>query len=231
MLLSNIRESRYLVKGRHVLISELSRSSSVPIATIKYYLRERLLPPGEATAATRAEYGERHLERLRLIRALAEVGNLPLASIRRILSAVDNEDLGMHELLGTTQYALGPAIKIPDHDEEWRDARAQIDALLADLGWRVTRHSPAMGMLTQALVTLRRLGLAGSAADLRPYALAAAELGRHEVGRIDPSEPRMAVVEHAVIGMVLYEPVLLALRRLAQEHESARRFGGSYAGD
>ena len=41
-----------------MLMAELSRSSGVPVATIKDYLREGLLPPGTATSATRAEYGE-----------------------------------------------------------------------------------------------------------------------------------------------------------------------------
>ena len=31
-----------------MLMAELSRRSGVPVATIKYYLREGLLPPGEA---------------------------------------------------------------------------------------------------------------------------------------------------------------------------------------
>jgi len=64
-----------------VLMAELSRSSGVPVATIKYYLREGLLPPGEATSATRAEYDETHLRRLQLIRALVEIGEVPVAAI------------------------------------------------------------------------------------------------------------------------------------------------------
>lgn len=207
-----------------MLISELSRRSGVPVATIKYYLRENLLPSGEPTAATRAEYGDRHLGRLRLVRALAEVGNLPLASIRRILSAVDNEDLGVHEMLGTAQYALGPAIDPPDGDGEWQAARTQVGALLTELGWRVTPYAPALDMLTQALVALRRLGLATGPADLLPYARAAEALARDEIERMDPSAPRGAMVERAVVATVLYEPVLIALRRLAQEQESGRRF-------
>jgi DNA-binding transcriptional MerR regulator len=57
-----------------MLMAELSRSSGVPVATIKYYLREGLLPPGAATSATRAEYDEAHLRRLRLTRALEDPG-------------------------------------------------------------------------------------------------------------------------------------------------------------
>ena len=52
-------------------ISELSERSGVPVATVKFYIREGMLPRGEALSTTRAEYGEEHLTRLRLISALA----------------------------------------------------------------------------------------------------------------------------------------------------------------
>lgn len=42
-------------------LSELSKQSGVTTATIKYYLREGLLPPGERVTATQAEYDESHL--------------------------------------------------------------------------------------------------------------------------------------------------------------------------
>ena len=42
-------------------MGELSRRSGVPIPTIKFYLREGLLPPGVATAANQADYDEEHL--------------------------------------------------------------------------------------------------------------------------------------------------------------------------
>ena len=40
-------------------ISELSARTGVPVATIKYYLREGLLPEGERTAPTQATYADR----------------------------------------------------------------------------------------------------------------------------------------------------------------------------
>ncbi|MFD0479411.1 MerR family transcriptional regulator [Nonomuraea thailandensis] len=64
-------------------ISELSARSGVAIPTIKYYLREGMLHQGEQTAATRAEYDETHLRRLRLIRALLDVGGSPWPRSRR----------------------------------------------------------------------------------------------------------------------------------------------------
>ena len=51
-------------------MSQLCETSGVSVPSIKFYLREGLLPAGERTSATQAEYGPEHVERLRLIRAL-----------------------------------------------------------------------------------------------------------------------------------------------------------------
>lgn len=42
-------------------LSELSERSGVSTATIKYYLREQLLPPGRRVSATQAEYTDSHV--------------------------------------------------------------------------------------------------------------------------------------------------------------------------
>ncbi|MGO4749491.1 MerR family transcriptional regulator, partial [Streptomyces sp. 2MCAF27] len=74
-------------------LKELSERSGVSTATIKYYLRERLLPPGERVSATQAEYGEEHLRRLRLVRALIQVGRVPVATAREVLETAEDESL------------------------------------------------------------------------------------------------------------------------------------------
>src|ERR1700685_860191 len=120
-----------------VLMAELSRSSGVPVATIKYYLREGLLPPGEATSATRAEYDETHLRRLQLIRDLVELGEGPGGAIRKILAVVDDESAGVHVMLGTVQYQLGPHPALPAQDDpDWRAAGRRGGALTRARGRR-----------------------------------------------------------------------------------------------
>jgi DNA-binding transcriptional MerR regulator len=207
-------------------ISELSDRSGLTVQTIKFYIREELLPRGTAAGATRAEYGPGHLERLRLIRALREVGDLPVAAIRRILAAMENDGTGMHELFGTTQHALGPHVVPPD-DPHWRAAREDVDALVRELGWRVSRRAPARDLLAQTFVALRRLGFPITLADLRPYVRAAAEVAEHEIGRVARDAPRARTVHAMLVSTVLYEQVLTALHRLAQEDASARRFEGN----
>src|SRR5690349_14673458 len=89
-------------------IRELAVATGVPIATIKYYLREHLLEPGTPTATTQADYGDHHVERLRLLRVLREVGEIPIASLRAVVAAIDDPALPLHEVLGRAHHALGP---------------------------------------------------------------------------------------------------------------------------
>src|SRR5678816_76704 len=76
-----------------VRIAELSSKSGTSIPSIKFYLREGLLPAGSPTGKNQAEYAEAHVRRLRLIRALIDVGGLTVAAAREVLSAVDTTDL------------------------------------------------------------------------------------------------------------------------------------------
>jgi DNA-binding transcriptional MerR regulator len=207
-------------------ISQLSAASGVPIPTIKYYLREGLLPQGEQTAATRAEYGEAHLRRLRLIRALLEVGRLPVASISKIIEAVENEDMPVHQMLGTAHYALASPVGPPTDDPEHRAARERVEELITGLGWSVTAEAPTREELAQILVRMDQLGMPATEESLRYYAdLVMRLVSEHEMGKIPLEGPRETAVESLVIGTVLYGKAFDVLRRLAQESESARLLG------
>ncbi|GLW98074.1 MerR family transcriptional regulator [Microtetraspora sp. NBRC 16547] len=209
-------------------ISQLSTESGVPIPTIKYYLREGLLPQGDQTSATRAEYDQSHLHRLRLIRALLEVGRLPVATIRKVIDAVEDERLDVHHMLGTAHHALSTPVEPHPEDEDWQEARELVDRLIADLGWGVHPLAPTRDELTQAVVTLKRLGMPTSQEDLLPYATAALDLVRDlDITKIPFDGPRDVAVETLVICEVLYGKAFDVLRRLAQESESARILGAT----
>ena len=75
-----------------MLISELSERTGTPAATIKYYVRENLLPAGERVGGNRTEYTDEHARRLKLIRAMLEVGKLSIAAVRTVLDALDAPD-------------------------------------------------------------------------------------------------------------------------------------------
>ncbi|QFG25363.1 MerR family transcriptional regulator [Actinomadura sp. WMMB 499] len=203
-------------------ISELSDRSGLTVQTIKFYIRRGLLPRGSAVSATRSEYGPAHLERLRLISALREVGDLPVAAIREIVDAVDG-DGGPHALVGAAQHAVTPDAAAPA-DPDWRAARNDVDALVGELGWRVAADAPARDLLATAFVSLRRLGFPVTLADLRPYVRAAADVAEHEIARVDEAAPAARTVQSLLVSAVVYEQVLTALLGLAREDASARRF-------
>ena len=89
-------------------IAELSRRSGVPVPTIKYYLREGLLPAGELTSPNQARYSDDHLHRLRLVRAMVELGGLSIAAVREVLGALDDPEKSLHKAMGTISAAVAP---------------------------------------------------------------------------------------------------------------------------
>lgn len=202
-------------------ISELSRRTGVPVATVKFYLREGLLPAGESTGATRAVYDESHVRRLRLIRALVGSGGLSLATVHEVLATLDEPTVGTHSVLGSAHHVLSPATPAPSEE-----SRRRVDEVLGELGWQIHPDAPACAALAAALDALEAVGHELPDDLLMTYAEAAGRVGQAEVSSL-PDDPGEAL-ERAVVATVLGEPVLLALRRLAQENASAERFGIDY---
>jgi DNA-binding transcriptional MerR regulator len=202
-------------------IAELSRISRLPVATIKYYLREGLLPQGELTAANQADYSALHLHRLRLIRVLTQTGGLSLTATREVLAAIDDATLSTHDMLSTVQRALAPSRA---HTADAGEARAEIDRYLAALHWDAPADAPGRQVLADALVALRGLGRDVDATIFDPYARLADDIARRELETMPDETDRAATVEAMVIGTVIFEAALTALRRLAHARHSAHRF-------
>jgi DNA-binding transcriptional MerR regulator len=200
-------------------ISELSRLSGVSVSSIKYYLREGLLPAGRQTAATQAEYDEQHLRRLRLIRVLTGVRGLPVSTTRDVLDALAEHTGDIHFTLGLT---LG-SIRLSEDSAEVAPAAAEIEALVEELGWKVHESAPARATLAETLTSLRALGAPLDWQVLLPYARLAERTAVLDLDQLDGIEDPLEVAERALLLTVLLEPALLALRRMAQENESARR--------
>ncbi|MFJ4619389.1 MerR family transcriptional regulator [Streptomyces sp. NPDC088812] len=210
-------------------LAELSERSGVSTATIKYYLREGLLPPGRQINTTTAEYDEEHLRRLRLVRAMIQVGRVPVATVREVLGHVDDDSLGRTVRLGAALWAL-PQVPEPDtEDEHVRTAQREADALLHTLGWanarQLTSLSPAYRSLVVSVAALRRLGYDWDAELLVSYARLMHRAAVLDLDFVETRESEAERVETAVLGAILVEPMLQALHRLAQEEESARRYG------
>ncbi len=197
-------------------ISELAASTGVPVHTLKYYLREGLLMPGEATSRTRAEYGAEHVERVRLVRALVERGGVGIAGVRAVLAALAAPPPSQHDLLGVAAGVLPtPGDQGP--------VSAEVAALVADLGWLVCADAPAARALSTAIAAAREAGLSLPAAALRRYAEAMAGVAAVDVDEALAADGPAAAMHTVVVGTVMVDPVLVALRRMAQEAASAAR--------
>lgn len=206
-----------------IRISELAESTGVPVATIKYYLREGLMPPGRATAPNQADYDTLHEQRLRLVRVLREIGGLSIEAIRRLLAVVDDPGQSLHEVLGAAHRATGPISPANAEAAREHEELEEVDALLERLGWDVTLDAPDRRQLADALLALRTLGYPVTAETFLPYAHAADAIAANELAGLPTDAPRDQVVEYVIVGTIVYGTALSALRRLAQEHHSARR--------
>ena len=204
-------------------VSELAQAADVTVATVKYYLREGLLHPGRLTSATQAEYDQTHVARLRLIRVLREVGDVPIASIGSVLDAIDNSRVTLSRAVETAHDALALH---PAPGEVDPDLRRALAAHLRDRGWRVNDRSPALTAATEALAAVGQWwGEEVGPEVLEPYIEAAENLATFELDYIEVGQGKATTVEQVIVGTVVFERALVALRRLAEQHASDRRFG------
>ncbi|MFF0388281.1 MerR family transcriptional regulator [Kitasatospora sp. NPDC004615] len=210
-------------------ISDLSRLTGTPVGTIKYYLREGLLPPGRSLGATLTLYGDEHAERLRLIRALTARGGLSISAARDVLTAID-QPLEPLDTLRVVHYALPTPVDAAETDAVDEQA-PRVDQLLEAMRWEISEESPHRRALAASLMDLNRLGMEYGTEELLPYAELAAAAARLDLDRLEHIEDRLRLAEHAAIVVLLLEPVLAVLRRLAQEDESRRRAAWARTGD
>ena len=189
-------------------ISELAKESGASVATIKYYPRESLLPPGEALNARESSYGQEHLERLRLIRGLVGTLGVSIDQVRRILAIIDDSEAGPWKAMGEVTAAL------PTMREGERPETDRASAVLGELGFDVPADLPAVRQLNSALAFVEDSGIPVDGEHLAVYASAARDVARADVARIPRREDSQAV-SFAVLGTVLFEPVLLSMRRIA----------------
>ncbi len=204
-------------------ISQLSEQAGLPVGTVKFYLRTGLLQPGVVVSATQAEYDEAHLARLRLIRALLEVGHLSHAEILKVLEALD---LSGSDLPGALQQVhRSTAGRHPEGALDGALDPAAAASLVSDLGWQVDGDSPYLVELARAVAALESVGLAPSRERLRVYAESAAHVARHDVAWVRSAADDDKVLV-STASAVLWEAVLNALRQLANEHQEARQDSG-----
>jgi DNA-binding transcriptional MerR regulator len=208
-----------------MLVSELAERADVPLATVKYYLREHLLPAGETTGPRRAEYGEAHLRRLRVLRLLREVGGVPVTSLRQVVEALDDDDLPVHDVMTLVADVIPAG---PEPAAQDPASLAVVDEVLTRLGWDGIRIESVDRQRLASLVTLLNGPgpLAAGVEVLTFYAGIADQLARAEIDLVDHTAERSHLLEQMVTGSVVYGQVFELLRQLGHEHHHARVAAG-----
>lgn len=204
-------------------ISELSAETGVAVATIKFYLREGLLPAGERTSANQANYGTAHAQRVRLIRALIEVGGLSIATAREVLAAVDTPELPVNLVFRAAQHAVSEAGLYEPAAEEGSGA-AKVRAVIERRGWHVDPDNPGRHGAARVLDAYERAGHPELAEIWDGYAEGAELVAKADIAALGLQSDLTAMAETVVVGTVLGDALFSSLRRIAQEHISSEHY-------
>ncbi|KQQ00693.1 MULTISPECIES: MerR family transcriptional regulator [unclassified Rathayibacter] len=199
-------------------ISELSDASGISVATIKYYIREGILAPGVSSGPQRADYGDEHLARLRLLRALIESGGVGIAGAKRITTVLDRGDPP------SVAFEVAQDVVSANADSATPATDASTERVRSLVGDTVCGH-PAVVTAARALDALEVSGGAMTDSWLESYAEAARLVARAD---LDELEARTSVSEQAsiaAVGTAMGDVVLQSLRRIAQARETQARFG------
>ena len=97
---------------------ELERASGVGRETIRYYIREGLLPEPRRESRNSAVYSEVHVSRLKTIKRLQEENYLPLAVIRSLLEAENVQPLLAASAFPQLDQLLAARVEGVDEDGE-----------------------------------------------------------------------------------------------------------------
>jgi DNA-binding transcriptional MerR regulator len=198
-------------------VSELSARAGVPLPTIKFYIREGLLAPGARTARNQAIYDETHLERLALIRSLREEGGMSLGTISRVLRAMDGAADGNFVLAAIDAVTRDPAAPVGDDGPGFRAGLALVRAATREMGWNIEQSEHAAHDAAQALAAIARAFPQETRKEVVvAYARLAEEMAKMEIpDSWNPRASPTATLRYALLGTYLFEPLILALRRMA----------------
>lgn len=216
-------------------LAELSSRSGVPRSTIKFYIREGLLPAGNPQARNQATYEPRHLERLGLITALREVAGLSLEVIARVTAQLER-GWGDGDPVGEALLAIySPVVRKHGGAEQAAvdSVAAEVREFLRGLPWTTEheRHYFAEEIAETLLQVRRYLFPDYPVAALAPIARIAWLLSEVEFENA-PGGARVPIrargdditdpTRRAILGTVLFDRIFGALRRCANSMRSIR---------
>ncbi len=148
-------------------ISELAERSDVPVATVRHYLREGLLPEPVKTSRNMAYYPPEFVDRIRVIKQLQEERFMPLKIIRELLdrgeadperlrAEIELEDRILHRALAgeSERVPVAQARERYDVPDDVLDRLAELEVLTPDAGG----YSPSDMRVIEAISRFRAGG-------------------------------------------------------------------------
>jgi DNA-binding transcriptional MerR regulator len=148
-------------------ISELAERADVPVATVRHYLREGLLPEPVKTSRNMAYYPPAFVERIRLIKQLQEERFMPLRVIRDLLERGEVEPERLRSMIELEDRILERALagereRVPvgevrtryDVPQEVLDRLAEVGVLTPD----ERGYSPSDVRIVEAISRFRAGG-------------------------------------------------------------------------
>ncbi|MFE4543828.1 MerR family transcriptional regulator [Arthrobacter sp. NPDC056727] len=201
-------------------LKDLSERTGVSPASIKFYLREGLLPAGRSIHATRAEYSEHHVSRLELIQALRHVVGLPVAKISSLLRMADGGAPRLEILAAVQRTVLG----LDDVSTEHGGMRTPAgDAVVRFRNWPDV-PSDARNALNAHLGLMESLGVPAGAELLDVYSQAVDTIAAVNISATTAPEDVNQLIMTAAVGMHLHGQLVLKLLALAHASHAIRRY-------
>jgi DNA-binding transcriptional MerR regulator len=201
-------------------LKELSERAGVSPASIKFYLREGLLPAGRSVHATRAEYSEHHVSRLELIQALRHVVGLPLAKISSLLKMADGGAPRL-ELLAAVQRTVLSLDEVSSEHDDLRTPGG--DAVVRFRNWPDV-PSDARNALNAHLTLMESLGVPPDNELLDAYSRAVDSIAAVNISATTAPDDINQLIMTAAVGMHLHGQLVLKLLALAHASHAIRRY-------
>jgi DNA-binding transcriptional MerR regulator len=205
-----------------VKVSALVTRANVPLSAIKFYQREGLLPDGVRTSPNQVDYGEEHVKRVRLIRALLETGGLSIAATKEVLRAVDTEGVSMADTFELAQRAMSTP-RTPASTPSTISRDHVIDVAQSQ-DWSFSLDNPGIDAAARALDGLRAIDLDLTDAYLGAYAAAASTAAAADLYALSSLSDPDEMAELMVVGSILGDPLFAGLRRIAHEDATHHLF-------
>lgn len=199
-------------------VSELAEHTGVSVATVKYYIREGMLAAGDPAGPRRATYDNSHAQRIELIKALTGPARLSMSQAKAILEIIDEPKSSLLDrLAGATRLLTDePGASVGNDGGSYPRARQAVGWL----GEPYRAEPPAAALLDSALHAVEAAGFQLHPDQFAVYGEHMLAIAASEIDNL-PTNPAEAV-QYAVLGTVLFEPVLTAIRRLAQQSLAKR---------